>query len=203
MKPKQPSLQSFDAIEESRKKQLAQLAALLEKRLSQGLPIKLVFICTHNSRRSQMAQLWAQEAAEHYKLQGVECFSGGTEATAFYPAAVKALNSVGFQIEALDAGENPNYRARWSEASELRMFSKTFDHSENPNRDFIAVMVCSDADENCPFVPGAEARFSLPYEDPKAYDGTEEEAQQYEARSTQIAAEMHYTMQLAKTIVNA
>ena len=47
-----------------------------------GSPVRLIFICTHNSRRSHMAQLWAQTAAAYHGVAAIETFSGGTEATA-------------------------------------------------------------------------------------------------------------------------
>ena len=74
------------------------------------------------------------------------------------------------------------------------MFSKKYDHSQNPQNAFAAIMVCSNADEACPFIPGADARFSLPFQDPKQHDNTPQEGRQYDERCRQIAREMLYTM---------
>jgi arsenate reductase len=53
-------------------------------------------------------------------------------------------------------------------------------------------MTCTSADQGCPFVAGAEKRFSIPFEDPKIADGTPEQASKYEERSLQIATEMKF-----------
>ena len=72
------------------------------------------------------------------------------------------------------------------------MFSKGYDDPANPSEEFIAVMVCSDADEACPFIPGAATRFSIPYQDPKAYDETKSESVEYDKSCLKIAAELFY-----------
>ena len=74
----------------------------------------------------------------------------------------------------------------------VEAFSKKFDHSINPNRDFAAIMTCSEADKNCPFIPGAALRIPIRYQDPKVYDGTPQASEQYEATAQLIAKEMLY-----------
>ncbi len=162
-------------------------------------PVRLVFICTHNSRRSHLAQLWAAVMAKYWGLNDVQTWSGGTEATAFHPNAVAALERAGFRIQ-MGEGDNPVYEVFFSENEPpLRCFSKVYDHPENPSRDFAAIMTCSDADENCPFIPGASWRLSLTYADPKIADGTAEEAKVYGERMGEIGAELWYVMaQVAK-----
>jgi len=153
--------------------------------------VRLVFICTHNSRRSHLSQIWAQTAAGRYGVAGVETFSGGTEATAFNPRAVTALRRAGFTIPEPEAGANPRYQVRChAEAPPLVCFSKVYGDASNPRSDFYAVMTCSQADQNCPVVAGAAQRIALPFDDPKAFDGTLEEAAQYDERCRQIAREM-------------
>ncbi len=156
-------------------------------------PAPLVFICTHNSRRSQMAQLWALVAASHFAVPGVEAFSGGTEATAFNPRAVAALRRAGFAIEFFSDGKNPVYEVWYEpEMEPIQAFSKIYDESPNPRAGFAAVMTCAAADAACPVVSGADERIAIPYDDPKAADGTELEAEIYDERCRQIAREMLY-----------
>jgi len=182
----------FDGIPDDRKLALEQVAMLIDERMAAGQPIELTFICTHNSRRSQMAQLWATAAAAHCGVIGVQTYSGGTEATAFNPRAAEAIKRAGFAI-ANPGGDNPHYRVRYSEsAPAIECFSKTYDDRFNPRRGFVAVMTCSQADEACPVVHGAARRVPIAYDDPKASDGTAEETSTYDARCWQIGAEMLY-----------
>jgi arsenate reductase len=188
----------WQALSPERKAQLDELAAFIHEQKQQQPLVQLTFICTHNSRRSHMGQLWAAAAAAHVGLEGIVTYSGGTEATAFNPRAVAAMERAGFSIEN-PGGDNPRYQVRYSaQAKPMTCFSKKYDDASNPQKGFIAVMVCSDADAACPFVPGADGRFALPFTDPKASDGTPEEAATYDLRSRQIAAEMLYVMTVAK-----
>ena len=157
----------------------------------------MIFICTHNSRRSHMGQIWAQVLAEHFGISAVSTYSGGTEATAFHPNAVEGLGKSGLVISSDHAETNPRYNVSWNEEGpQIRgIFSKKFSHGVNPQQDFLAIMVCSSADEACPFVPGAESRLAIPYDDPKAFDGTSEEEAKYEERSIQIARELAWMYQ--------
>ncbi len=145
--------------------------------------VRLNFICTHNSRRSQMAQIWAHTAAVAFQIPHVKTFSGGTEATAFHPNAVRAMRTLGFRISPSDQQSdniNPRYEVSVGTGlPTLICFSKRFEQAVPSDMPFIAVMTCSDADQNCPLVPGAKSRIPLTYEDPKAFDGTEKEQQEY------------------------
>ncbi|GAB1443153.1 protein-tyrosine-phosphatase [Ignavibacteriales bacterium] len=175
---------------------------IADKRIK-GLPVNLIFICTHNSRRSHLSQIWAQFFAGFYGLQEVYCFSGGTEATAFNPRAVKCLKNQGFKITAGGDQTNPLYSVSFSdEYQPINCFSKVYDHHENPQKDFAAVMTCSDADEACPFIPGAEKRFPVRYEDPKKFDDTPLEEEKYSERSIQIASEMDYLFSKSAAIIS-
>jgi arsenate reductase len=177
----------------ARRERLGALIDFLRACRGQGKTAALNFICTHNSRRSHLAQIWAATAAAHYQQSDLETYSGGTETTAFNPRAVEALRRAGFRVED-PGGDNPRYRVSYGpEAPTMVCFSKTFDDPANPTSDFAAVMTCTDADQNCPVIPGAK-RISLPYEDPKAADGTPEEAARYDERCRQIATEMLYVM---------
>jgi arsenate reductase len=166
--------------------------------LADSQPAKLTFICTHNSRRSHLAQIWAHVAADFYGLISVETFSGGTEATALNPRAVAAMRRAGLRITADDVeAANPRYSIYTSEtASPQICFSKVFDSPPNPNTKYCAVMTCSQADDACPVVMGCDLRIPIRYEDPKAADGTDYEAERYDERSKQICCEMLYMMSL-------
>lgn len=188
----------FDAIPSDRKADLAKVADYVRDRLSKSEPAKLTFICTHNSRRSHLSQIWAQVAADYYELAGVETFSGGTEATAFNPRAVAAMQRCGLKIVADDLGAtNPRYSVYTSDSAVPQIcFSKAYGDSPNPNQGYCAVMTCSQADVACPLVMGCDLRMPIRYEDPKVADDTEFEAQRYDERSAQICAEMLYMMSL-------
>lgn len=186
-------LPEMERIPEDRKAQLARLSAYIADRRKDGKPVYLNFICTHNSRRSHMSQIWAATAAAYYDIKDMHCFSGGTEATAFNPRAVAAMQRAGFKIEN-PGGDNPHYPVRFSPGGpELECFSKVYDDPFNPKTDFAAVMTCSHADENCPFIPGA-TRISITYEDPKVADDSPQETARYDERVKQIGFEMFYAM---------
>lgn len=188
----------FDQVSSLRKEKLREVADYIDSKLTDSKSARLNFICTHNSRRSHLAQIWTAVAANHYGIQQIETYSGGTEATAFNPRAVAALKRAGFRIEN-PGGENPKYQVHFSdEDAPLTCFSKTFDDPFNPESEFAAIMTCSDADENCPFVPGAEFRKPITYRDPKESDGTNQETEIYDERCKQIASEMFYMMSLVK-----
>lgn len=190
-------LKEFDLIEDERKSELRSFAGLIKEKANEGEQINLNFICTHNSRRSHLAQIWAQKASEYFGIQNVNSFSGGTEATAFYSTAVKAIVNCGFVVEAFEEGNNPVYKVYYS-ASELPIinFSKKYDDDFNPQNNFIAIMVCSSANEACPVVNGADKKIAIEYRDPKEADGTEYEEDKYNERCAQIAREMLFTFSL-------
>ncbi|MBN1302624.1 MAG: hypothetical protein JW995_15505 [Melioribacteraceae bacterium] len=188
---------SFNLISQDRKSILENFAGYISDKLKSGEEIKLIFICTHNSRRSHISQIWAQTAAEYYSIPDIKCFSGGTEATAFNPRAVKAMQKAGFRIETKDDSDNPVYLVYYSDDKKpVECFSKVYSDEYNPQKDFAAIMNCSDADENCPVVFGAEARFPVRYDDPKEFDGTEFEQEKYDERVEEIGREMLYVFSL-------
>ncbi|HEY6564474.1 MAG TPA: protein-tyrosine-phosphatase [Pirellulaceae bacterium] len=180
-------------IPEERKRLLEQVSQYVRGCSDTDTPSRIVFICTHNSRRSQMAQLWAALAARYYERPDVLTYSGGTETTAFHPHAVEALVRAGWKIMPRSRDDNAIQVATWGPRSEpIECFSKTYDDEPNPRRGFLAVMTCSDADRTCPRIPGASMRFALPYIDPKISDGTPRQTPTYDARCAQIAREMLY-----------
>lgn len=194
------SVAEFDRIPEDRRKSLLKVARYVREQVESGQETQLTFICTHNSRRSHMSQLWAQTAAEHFGVPGVSTFSGGTEATAFNPRAAAAMRRAGFAVEKESEGENPLYSIRNGPAQPpMTAFSKTYFHESNPQENFFAVMTCSQADESCPIVRGAAYRVAIPYDDPKAFDGTNLESVKYDERCRQISREMLYLFSQVST----
>lgn len=184
-------------IPENRREKLQILTDYVQQKLDQKKEVHLNFICTHNSRRSQLSQIWAQTVADQYGIP-VKCYSGGVEVTAFNERAVNTIQRSGFQVSKEGQG-NPVYKVSWGEGSQpIKVFSKLFDDKVNSAEAFAAVMTCSHADENCPFIPGTEKRIALNYQDPKDFDGTPQETSAYEERSMQIASEMFYVFSRIK-----
>jgi hypothetical protein len=189
----------FDNIPHERKKILQSLANWMNAKIANDEPVKLNYICTHNSRRSHFGQVWGATAARWYGVPNTETYSGGVEVTAFNPNAIAALKRAGFEIEKEAEGVNPRYRVKGADDFSVTCFSKKFDDVENPLSGFAAVMTCSEVETNCPYVPGAEAKFSTTYNDPKAFDNTPNQDDEYSARCRQIALENLYLMSLVKT----
>ncbi len=189
----QELLKGIEEIPAERRAQLDELVQYTSQRLEAKKPVCLTFICTHNSRRSHLSQIWAQTAAAHFGLEGVVTYSGGTEATAFNPRAVRALKRAGFRIDQTTSGGNPIYHVRYSDrAFPITCFSKFYSGAPNPKADFAAIMTCTSADASCPIVQGADVRIAIPYEDPKAFDGTPKEEKAYDERCRQIGTELLY-----------
>lgn len=184
-----------DTIALSRKRDLQPLIDYIKSKVASKKSIQLNFICTHNSRRSHLCQVWAQTIASYYDIKLVQCYSGGTEVTAIYPTILSTLEAQGFEIykKKKKNKSNQKYFIEFSEiVPPVTGFSKVFDDSFNPSSSFAAIMTCDHASDNCPIVPGAEQRISITYIDPKVSDGTPEEKATYEERSIEIATEMKY-----------
>lgn len=200
--PKIQSLvQSFDfkIISKERKDILQPLIDFIQLKSDDQQEIRLNLICTHNSRRSHLSQVWAQTAAHYYDIKNVHCYSGGTEATALFPKVAESLEQSGFKIRQMSEGNNPVYTIKFSE-NEMPVigFSKTYDDEFNPENEFAAIMTCSQADGGCPFIAGAEKRIAVTYDDPKAFDNTTKQSEKYHERSVQIATEMFYVFSQIK-----
>ena len=191
--------QHLEGIDSSRKQELNILADYIQESLQKDTTVQLTYICTHNSRRSHMAQLWAAVAAHYYGVKGVKTYSGGTETTAFNQRSVACLQRQGFEITPLNEDKNTLYAVVFSpKVPAVKSFSKVYNDSNNPQNGFIAVMTCSHADEACPVVNGATKRVAIPYTDPKISDGTTLESQTYYDRSAQIATEAFYVFKRVK-----
>lgn len=179
----------IDQIPNERLRVLDAVIEYIHNKRSSGTVPQLNFICTHNSRRSQLSQLWAKTMSVYFQIP-IKSYSGGTAVTAFNERAVASLRRTGFEISEKGI-ENPRYSVRLNDEV-MVMFSKVYDDLENPKTNFAAIMTCSDADENCPIIHGCEQRIPLRYEDPKAFDDTDIESEKYDERSKQIATELKY-----------
>ncbi len=163
----------------------------IQGKVDQDQAVRVNFICTHNSRRSHLSQVWAQAMAVHFGISNVVTYSGGTEATALFPFVGEILKEQGFEIATICKGSNPVYAIKYGEnAHPVIGFSKIYNHPFNPVGEFVAIMTCSQADDGCPFITGAEKRIPITYDDPKSYDGTPQQAEKYRERSLQIATEL-------------
>lgn len=184
---------SFDEIGKERREKLSELADLLREKQSENNALALNFICTHNSRRSHLCQIWASIAIDYHNVSGINCYSGGTEATAMFPVIAETLRNQGLEVLKLSEGKNPVYAIKSGKNKEpIITFSKKYEHPFNPRKNFIAVLTCDSADEKCPIVHGSSDRITVMYEDPKVSDGTEYQTERYLERSKQIANEMFY-----------
>ena len=176
-----------------RKEVLQPLVDYIQNKVNSNEEIRLNFICTHNSRRSHLSQIWAQTMAFQFGIKNIFCYSGGTEATAMFSKVAETLTNQGFEIQKLSEAENPVYALKFDKNQHpIICFSKTYFDDFNPKNNFGAIMTCNNADEGCPMVFGAESRFPIKYDDPKAFDGTALMNEKYAERSLQIASEMFF-----------
>jgi protein-tyrosine phosphatase/arsenate reductase len=189
----------FDVIPKERQALLEKISNYISSKKESDQAIQLVYICTHNSRRSHFGQIWAQVAANYFNVKNVTSFSGGTEATAFNSNAINAIKRVGFDVKPLDETTNKRYHVVYNETENpIICFSKVYDDAQNPQTNFAAIMTCSDAEENCPFIPGVELRIGTTYGDPKAFDNTPLQDAKYDERCKQIALETLYVFSKVK-----
>lgn len=186
-------ISDFSDISDERKHLLGKLSDYIQDKINHHQEINLVYICTHNSRRSHFGQIWSKVAAEYYGIKNITTFSGGTEATAFNMNAINAISKVGFVVVCINESSNSLYHVFYDLHSEpIICFSKVYSADENPKNNFAAIMTCGDAEENCPFIPGVEFKIATTYQDPKAFDNTPLQDEMYNKRSLQIAQECLY-----------
>ena len=189
-----------DSISANRKKLLQPLVKYMQEKVDEDASINLNFICTHNSRRSILGQVWAQTLANYFQLKQFHSYSGGTESTAVFPMTVNTLEETGFKTSTVTAGDNPHYTIKFAQNEPaLIAFSKTFDNETNPAAKFAAIMTCSQADEDCPFIAGAETRIPVTFEDPKTFDNSPQQAEKYHNTSLQMATELFYVFSQIKS----
>lgn len=193
-------VEAFGEISIERKQMLEKVSHYILAKQTEGRAANLVYICTHNSRRSHYGQVWGKVAAEYFNVKNINTFSGGTEATAFNINAINALKRIGFEVNPLTTDINPVYHVMFDEKERpIRCFSKVYNDVENPQMEFAAIMTCGDAEENCPFIPGVELRIATTYDDPKAFDNTPQKDEKYSERCRQIALETLYVFSKLKS----
>ncbi|MHC5352977.1 arsenate-mycothiol transferase ArsC [Myroides sp. LJL115] len=186
-------------IEHERNELVQPLIYFIQDKVNKGLPIDLNFICTHNSRRSHLCQIWMQVAASYYDIPKLRCYSGGTQQTALYPMVATVLKKQGLNVFKITETQNPIYAIKSSDnAVPIICFSKKYEDTFNPSSGYAAVLTCSQADHGCPFIVGAEKRIPITYEDPKAFDTTKNQEEGYFKRSFEIAREMFYILSQIK-----
>ena len=192
---------SFETISEERKQVLAPLIQFIQSKVNNELTIRLNFICTHNSRRSHLSQVWAQTAAAYHNIENVFCYSGGTEATALFPKVAETLVNTGFEVKIISEGDNPIYAIKYNTNDHPVIgFSKSYEDDFNPQSEFAAILTCSQADGGCPLIAGAEKRIPITFDDPKAFDNTPLQTEKYQERSIQIATEFLYVFSQIKSL---
>ncbi len=181
------------SIDKERQGILKLIASFIVSQCKKLNDVHLNFICTHNSRRSQLSQIWAHYAIEKYKLKRIKSYSGGTEVTAFHRNTIKTLQKAGFKFKLINySHENPIYEITFSKAkNSITGFSKLYNDSIN-NDPYIVITTCSNAEQNCPFIPEAVERFHVGYTDPKVSDDSESMDKTYLETNKQIAAEMDF-----------
>ena len=132
-----------DKTEFNNSQYLDKLVEYIREKQQKSEKIKLTFVCTHNSRRSQFAQLWAFVSARYYDID-IESYSGGVEVTACNKRTIDSIKRFGFKVENKTGGENPKYVVKFSDRIEsLTLFSKLYDNDFNPSQGFAAIMTCS------------------------------------------------------------
>jgi arsenate reductase len=194
-------VKDFDTIPDSRKKLLEKITKYIDTKRYENMPVNLVYICTHNSRRSHFGQIWAHVASRYYNIPDIHTFSGGTEATAFNINAINALKRIGFDsLAATTNNNNPIFHIIFDTIEKpILCFSKVYNNPANPQKEFAAIMTCSDAEKNCPFIPGAEWRIGTTYDDPKTFDNTPFQNDKYNECCRQIALETFYVFSKIQT----
>ncbi len=180
-------------ISNERKIILTNFAKHLQSKIKADEIVNVIFICTHNSRRSILGQVWFQTLSSYFGFKNMFSYSGGTESTKIAEPIIETLKNQGFDIDIIAQTDNSIYAIKYDENSPAIIgFSKEFSHSFNPQSDFTAIMVCSDADKNCPFIETANKQIAITYEDPKLFDNTEKQDKKYSERSLEIGSELFF-----------
>ena len=193
---------TFDMLGESQLQASRQLADWLAKNYDSSKTLHVIVVCTGNSRRSMLGACMGNMAAAYYGLDKVRFHSGGTAPTAFNKRTIATLKAIGFEIsptgEEAERGEpktgNAKYRVVWGTGMESIEYSKRYSDASNPVSGFAAVMVCTEADSECPNVQGAAFRLSMPFLDPKSYDDGQYETVKYAERRDDIGRVLMATM---------
>lgn len=185
---------TFDMIEPEHHASMDQLSDWIAKNWQPSSTLHVISTCTGNSRRSILGATMGNLAATYYGLDNVRFHSGGTTPSAFNKRTINTLKEIGFRVE--PTGEEaergdpslPNdiFTVAWGEGMECLEFSKTYNDPSNPSSGFAAILVCNEADTDCPVLPGAALRVSMIFLDPKSYDDGPYESKKYAERRDDI-----------------
>ncbi len=193
---------SFDMIDEQHRLAGQKLAEWIAANYRPGKQLDVIAVCTANSRRSFLGETMGNIAAAYYGMPEIRFHSGGTAATRIQQShstwrsrrsAWKSSQPARKSPRGEPGTANPIYRLCWgaAESGEVSLqtteFSKRYDDSTNPRQGFAALMVCGEADAACPSVKGSVLRVSMPYLDPKIYDGGAFEEAKYAERRDDMA----------------
>ena len=191
----------IDKISNKRKKPLLEIVDYVKQGSLNKNRANITFICTHNSRRSQLAQCWGIASSQYYNLKNINFFSGGMEITSFNINALNALKRSGFIIDQKGQKEQTYLLKTSKNYDGQKFYSKRYDYKSNPQIKFLAIMTCSDADKKCPIVKGADKKIFLPYQDPRVSDGSGLEESVYDQSCYTIAQEMFYLMKKTRGVI--
>jgi protein-tyrosine phosphatase/arsenate reductase len=183
----------YKNLPEERRRILEEIADYVYGAIQIEKKATVLIIGTNNASRSIMTEAWAYAAAHYYHVRGIEIFSGGTVVSRISSGSLKALEKAGFIIYKVTNGGNPHYEIKYSyNLRPITAFSKLYNGRDMPHANYGAVFVCSNADQNTPFLGGMNFRTSLHYFDPIAYDNTPEAGIKYDERCREIATEIFY-----------
>jgi len=187
---------------EGRRNLLLQIAESIAREYTKNEIVNINFICSDNSRESQLCQAWAFLAAHHYGLN-IHSFSGGLEVSSFHRNTIKTLQKTGFSFQLEDfAHQNPKYSVSYSDSrNSIIVFSKLYDNSAN-KEPFIAITTSKKAEEHCPLISNAIQCYYLPLNELKSSDGTDEQEANYLAISEKVATEIGYIFAAVKEIIS-
>ena len=182
---------SFKNIPSSRLQRLDEIVLEINEIFNNKKNLNFLFVCTHNSRRSQFANVWAEIAATFYNLNSIKSYSCGTEKSIVSKNTIEALEDLGLKIH-----NHPNinnaFHAFYGKELFIDVFSKKYSDSSISKENTIAIMTCTDADQNCPIIPYAKNRISLNFKDPKRFDNTSYFRMEYQKTAKEIATEIFY-----------
>jgi len=131
--------------------------------------VRVLFLCTHNSARSQMAEA----ILRHLGGGRVNVFSAGSEPSEVHPLAMRVMAEIGIDI-----------RQQWSKhLDEFR--GQTFDY---------VVTVCDQVRESCPVFPGHPEQIHWSFPDPAAVEGKEKQYRAFKDTATQLTTRIRFLL---------
>ena len=164
---------------QKRKKRLDNIASVINENLNKTRSI--VFLCTHNSRRSQICEVWGKVFAEIYRKK-ININSAGAFKTVVHSQVYESIVKCGLIVN--------NKKEIFFDKKKFKLNSKTTDSITMKN--FIAVMTCSDAEKSCPHDPKSIRNIKMFFNDPRIYDETDKMSREYLKTTTYIAEELNY-----------